>query len=135
MIKIFRLIVGVNFILFVLWAVMPSIDINWYDETTYKVLSYEGYGSIFELQNDLLLGYSIFWGLVNIGLFFFIMGSRETFFVLLLVNVIITGISGLGVYTSVESVLGEVSTLLYGIIITLLVMPGDIKDKFSKNVS
>jgi hypothetical protein len=114
-----------------LW-VFPYFFMNFYGREYYDIYLQHGFGAKQIFPIPIVYAIAIWYILSKILLMFFIKYTRELFFVLMAVNVIIASLSGMSVATPIESTIGYLVVLFDGIILSWVYFSPDVKRCFAK---
>jgi hypothetical protein len=117
MTKTFRLLVLLSLGLYVLWFYFPYLDPFLFDEERLAVWGYSGFDTKFEFPHWHYYLWLAFWTVVTYGLYNFAKWSRDVLIVGYIVGYFLAPIYGTAIQSPLSSVLGNLSTLLDGIII------------------
>ena len=118
MIQIFRALVALNLVLFLIFSTLPFFDAQWYDVEVQNLRDWANFNAI--LSHPLFYYVYVVAGvLIPIGLFFFIQGARQAFAAYWLVSTFFGLLYGISILTPLEATLGAIVGALDGAIITM----------------
>jgi len=117
MTKIFRLLVLVSAGLYVLWFYFPYVDALLYDEWRVDIWNQSGFDAKFDFPGWHFYLWLVYWPVVWYGLFNFYRWSRDALIIGYILSYFLAPIYGTSIQSPVSGVVGNLSTLLDGIII------------------
>ena len=120
MLSRFRLFVVIDLLCTVLLWVMPYFDYMWYSDRAISLLDSSGLGAVVSTGPVFYWAHLALWVAASCGLYFFVPAARPAFVVLWVYSSVLALLSGILVYTSIEVVLSNISTVLSGVIIALM---------------
>jgi len=120
--SLFRYLVLLSIALYAVWFIIPYFSAQLYSSDTYDALSWAGFGATFsfEILTVISYGFLAMFGVVSLGLIYFKNWARLGFSVLIAFSVLAPIIYGISVETEVESFLGQVITLVDGVLLALM---------------
>lgn len=117
MTKTFRLLVLLSLGLYVLWFYFPYLDPYLFDDERLAIWDYTGFDAKFEFPLWHYYLWLAFWAVVTYGLYNFAKWSRDLLIIGYIVGYFLAPVYGTAIQSPVSSVLGNLNTLLDGIII------------------
>ncbi|MBI5041524.1 MAG: hypothetical protein HZB57_10130 [Gammaproteobacteria bacterium] len=128
----FRLLIVFSSVIYCALLALPSFDKNWISERGLDVLSYTGYGALFDFSESILWSFVAIWFACAIGLFFFWPWARLLFSVWMIISTGLSLTGGLQIHTSVEALLVSTSNIFDGMLLaTAWFSP--VQEKFLPN--
>ena len=128
----FKNIVLANFIIYVIWFLIPYVDIN-LSQDEYDALSWSGLGAIYEGSVYIDYAFFLIYGITTLGLIYFKYWSRPLFLIVSISDFVFSSISGVAVILPVDGTVGYLLTLTDGAILYMLYFT-KISQKFNKRV-
>lgn len=132
--SMFRTLIVLNIVLFLISVVLPLIDGAWLSEKELDVLSYMGYEAYLSLPTFLLWGIMLGWLIVMLGMFKFYSIARTAFLWWLCITALLVVGGGLDTRTALQSFLADTGNILDGVIIALAYF-SDVQKQFSTEKS
>lgn len=117
MTRIFRSLVLLSLGLYVLWFYFPYLDPYLFDEERLVIWDYSGFDAKFEFPIWHFYLWLAFGAVVTYGLYNFAKWSRDLLIIGYIVGYFLAPIYGTAIQSPVSGVLGDLTTLLDGIII------------------
>ena len=129
--KLFRRLVVISTILFVILWMMPYVDYNWLSKDEARLANSDGYGSYIPKTPVIYLANFIVWLMLSVGLFFYMPIARTGFLVCIVVSLVADFFWGFKVYAPYEVALSGIVTLSDGAILVMAYLTS-VSDKFEK---
>ena len=131
MTKIFRFLVLLSLGVYVLWYCFPYLDPHLFNQERLVIWSYSGFDAKFEFPQWHSYLWLAFWVVVTYGLYRFAKWSRDALIIGYIVGYFLAPIYGTDIQSPVSSVLGDLTTLLDGIIIGMAYF-SPVAERFNK---
>lgn len=118
--KVFRILVVVSYVLYVVFFFMPYIWPSIYDQQTQDILSWTGYGAVIPFAD--WIGYCIFtaYSLITVGLLLTWPLARFLFTFFTVGSITLVALQGVSVLTAVEGVILYIMNLIDGALIAIM---------------
>jgi len=131
-IKIFRILIIINVVVYLCAIALPFIDSNWLSEKEFDVLSYLGYEAIIELPSIINWIILLSWFLIITGMYFFISSARHFFLLWVCFTTALAITSGMSVMTALDVLYSDLGGLLDGAILAMAYF-SDVSTHFQKS--
>lgn len=117
--KLFRYLVVISTVFFIVYFLLPFFDHLWLSDDGRTLKNFDGYKS--SIPSHLIIYWGIFsvWLVISIGLFFFVPVSRTAFLVMTVFGLLMSIFSGYRIQTPYEIVLNNTIALFDGAIISI----------------
>jgi hypothetical protein len=119
MVRLFRALVLISTVLFVVIGIMPFLNHLWLTPDQLHVLSYDGAGSLIPAHPMLYWGQLVLWTAISIGLFFFLSVARTAFLVLNVITIVATFFWGFRIIPPEAAGLGGIVQMADGAILMM----------------
>jgi len=116
----------------VLTYITPYFWAHIYSGDKLNMLSWDGFGAMYDINGPIQYLFLVAYGVVSIGLIFFQPWSKQLFLGLTLLSIAITLFSGISVYEPINGLLGYIMTLIDGSILTMIYFTS-VSKEFVKN--
>jgi len=118
--QLFRFIVVISTLLYVIFWFLPYVDYLWLTEYEIELASAEGYGGYIPQSLVLAWAQLIIWVVISVGLFFFIPLARTAFVLMLVITAITNFLWGFLVMEPISAGLISIITTSDGVILTMM---------------
>jgi len=125
----FRIFIAVSLFSFVVWILLPLIQMSWYAQPVLDITYYDGYGTLVELPSLIIWAIVLLKIVILIGLAFYIKYARLSFLIYTVTTLILVAFAGVRAQSSIESFMLDLSNLSDGIIVGLVYF-SYYRDKF-----
>jgi hypothetical protein len=132
MINLFRVLVVISYVSYVLFFWLPDFDYYIHDQDTIEILGLSGFGALLPL--NALCGYLFFAGytVILLGLLFFKSWARPAFIIITICSMVSTTIQGVQILPALESTLAYISNLVDGATMVIMYFTS-VSSRFNKN--
>ena len=131
MVNLFRTLVLSSFTLYLVFFFIPFLDPYLYDTETLNVITWEGYGRIFDIPHAINYIFILAYLVTLIGVLYFQSWARISFLILTVLSIIVTGIQGMQILPPIEGVLMYFINLVDGATIILMYF-SSLSTRFNK---
>ena len=134
MLILFRSLILISLISYVIYWTLPFYDYQWMNDIELDALNYHGYNSIIPSSNIInMIPWTIFvlWIISYIGIFLYINMFRHLFFILFIMDIMLVPFWGLGVFPSSSLFFINITISTTGALLIMLYCT-TVGDKFQK---
>ncbi len=130
--SIFRPIVLFSIVITIIFWFVPYFDFIWLSEPEIDLLVQSGLGSKLPYSDLYYWGTLFVWLVISFGLYFYVRLAKHAFIAFYVLNILITPLNGIHVFTGFEMLLYSLLGLTDGVILAMLLFTS-VGARFAKN--